>query len=300
MRSTELAAVTAWFAIGCGTSSGGGDDTWMARLDDGRLLADLSIPGTHDSGALYEPVAGASKAQDLTIAEQLAAGVRYFDVRCSHQSDQFLIYHGSIDQKQTYDQLVGTMYDFLDAHPSETMIVSVKEETAAIDDTRSFEATFAAYVAMAPDYWALGDGVPALGDVRGKIVLLRRFDAVAAPLGIDATAWPDNATFAIDGPASLRIQDDYMVTSNDAKFAAITGLVDEAKASDGTTLFLDYTSGYMIHEGAPDILVVSDDINTRLDDLLDAETAGTRLGVLVMDHVTSARVHAVLETNAFP
>ncbi|MBN2842929.1 MAG: hypothetical protein JXM68_07555, partial [Sedimentisphaerales bacterium] len=51
-------------------------NNWMAAQKDISLLSQLSIPGTHDSGARFEPIGGTAKCQNLTIAEQLAIGVR--------------------------------------------------------------------------------------------------------------------------------------------------------------------------------------------------------------------------------
>jgi 1-phosphatidylinositol phosphodiesterase len=280
-------------AIGCSSGSQG-DSDWMASLDDTRNLAELSIPGTHDSGAMFEPSPALAKCQDLTIADQLAAGIRFFDIRCRHYQDAFLIYHGSIDQNQTFDDVLATMSTFLDAHPGETVIMSIQQEASPDQDTRTFEDTFRSYVSMDPDRWYLDPPVPALGDVRGKIALLRRFDAVT-PAGIDASVWPDDMTFSTDGNA-LRIEDEYMVAANDAKWTAITNLLDEARAATTTPLFLTFTSGYQTIDGLPNITSVSDDINARLDAML-ADPAPAHLGVLVMDHVTPARAHAVIATN---
>ncbi len=295
LRRWMLGALVAWSA--CADSPGPAD--WMAQLEDGRGLAELSIPGTHDTGAVREPIPGLAKTQSLTIEAQLAAGVRFFDVRCRHFQDAFLIFHGAIDQDQTYDQVLETMFAFLDAHPDEVLIVSVKEESVPYRVTRSFEATFAEYLARAPQRWALAPTLPRLGDVRGRLVLLRRFEATATPLGIDATAWPDNTAFSIENAASLRVQDAYQVLSNDAKWAAITALLDEARTGSTETLRLNYTSGYQTVDGLSNITSVSDDINARLDALLaDPANRRARLGVLVMDHVTAARVQAVISTNA--
>ena len=267
----------------------------MTKLDDARTIAELSIPGTHDSGARYEFTPGLAKCQSLTIADQLAAGVRYFDVRCRDVDDAFLIYHGAIDQNQTFDEVLATMYKFLDAHPGEAILASVKEEAAATGTTQSFEATFEGYVAQAPERWVLDAALPTLGDVRGKIVLLRRFDATNLPLGIDATQWADNATFTITDPAArLRIEDEYMVTDNDAKWTAITNLLGEANAADPTTWCLTYTSGYQTISGLPNIPSVSDDIDARLDGFLaDPSPVGT----VVMDFATPARVAKIFHRN---
>jgi 1-phosphatidylinositol phosphodiesterase len=282
----------------CGGSDGSEAD-WMADLADARGVAELSIPGTHDSGALHEPYAGVAQAQQLAIADQLVAGVRYLDLRCRHYQDAFLIYHGPVDEDQTFDDVLATMATFLDEHPGETLIVSVKEEAAPQGTTRSFEATFAAYVAQAPDRWYLGDTLPRLGDVRGRLVLLRRFAASAAPLGIDGSAWADDTTFSLTTAASLRIEDNYIVTDNAAKWTAITALLAEARSGDAATLFLDYTSGYQTIDGLPSIPSVADDIDMRLDSFLaDPDNRRARLGVLAMDFVTAARARAIIVTNA--
>jgi 1-phosphatidylinositol phosphodiesterase len=282
----------------CGGSDASPAD-WMADLADARSLAELSIPGTHDSGALHEPYPGSAQAQRIAIADQLVAGVRYLDLRCRHYQDAFYIYHGPVDQDQTFDEVLATMATFLDEHPGETVIVSVKEEAAPQSNTRSFEATFASYVAQAPDRWHLGDTLPRLGDVRGRLVLLRRFAASAAPLGIDGSGWADNTTFSLTTASSLRIEDAYLVTDNAAKWSAIAALLAEARSGGAATLFLGYTSGYQTIDGLPNIPVVADDINARLDGLLaDPQTRNIRLGVLAMDFVTAARAHAIIVTNA--
>ena len=104
---------------------------------------------------MYEPYPGIAQAQHLTIAEQLAAGIRYFDLRCraaTSDDHKFDIYHGAIDQNQTFDDVLATLYAFLDAHPHEAVIASVKEEAAESGATRSpFDQLFARYVAAAPD-----------------------------------------------------------------------------------------------------------------------------------------------------
>ena len=97
-------------ALLAGCIAGGDPADWMAGAADARLLSELSIPGTHDSGAQYEPYPGLSKNQDLTIAQQLAAGVRYLDIRCRNVDDRFSIYHGSIDQGQTFDDVLATLF----------------------------------------------------------------------------------------------------------------------------------------------------------------------------------------------
>jgi ABC-type glycerol-3-phosphate transport system permease component len=105
-------------------------------------------------------------------------------------------------------------------------------EWPARDSVRTFAATFEWYVAQLPEVrWHLAPELPLLQRVRGGIVLLRRF-ASEKPLGIDLTAWPDNATFDIgDVPAPFTIQDEFRVPvpgSIAYKWRAIDSLLDLA------------------------------------------------------------------------
>jgi 1-phosphatidylinositol phosphodiesterase len=275
-----------------------GDPDWMASLPDATSLAALTIHGTHDSGAIHEPAAGIAKTQTLTFAEQLDAGIRYFDVRCRNFDDQFLIYHGSIDQDQTFDDVLAAMYAFLDAHPHEALIVSVKEELDPQGGTLTFEQLFEQYATRDPARWYLDDSIPTLGAARGKLVLLRRFDATAS-LGIAASpaVWTDNATFEIAGPPVLHVEDNYIVTDDALKWSAITSLFGEATSlGDPSALYLAYTSGYQMLSGLPNIPSVSDTIDAMLDTYF-ASAPVARYGVVVMDFATAARAHAVLAKN---
>ena len=48
-------------------------ERWMAELDDQREIRALSIPGTHDSGALYSIADIYGKCQTLPIKAQAAS-----------------------------------------------------------------------------------------------------------------------------------------------------------------------------------------------------------------------------------
>lgn len=264
---------------------------WMSRVDGDLPLTALSIPGTHETLALYEPLKSTAKCQDLSLAAQLEAGVRYIDVRCRHMDDAFAIYHGAIFQQQQFADVLATIEDFLDRNPSETILMSVKEESVAEGATRSFEATFASYVE--PQRWYLGTTLPTLEQARGKIVLVRRF-AAEAQLGIDASAWPDNTTFSNDA-SQLRVQDAYVVDATANKWAAIASLLDEARG-DVDTLFLNYTSGYLKPGALPDILGVANAINPQLDAYL-GDHVDDHLGVVVMDFATETRALRIAARN---
>jgi 1-phosphatidylinositol phosphodiesterase len=184
---------------------------WMSALDDARPLNTLTLPGSHDTCAytVDDPLV---RTQRAPLAAQLAHGVRLLDIRCRHRCDTFDIHHGAIALGMSFDDVLADCARFLAAHPHECIVMSVKDEWPAHACTRGFDATFDAHRARHPALrWHAGRALPALGDVRGAIVLLRRFRS-GRPLGIDLSAWPDNATFTIDHPdASFVIQDEYRV-----------------------------------------------------------------------------------------
>lgn len=278
-----------------GVCHGAGND-WMTDLDGDLPLSQLSIPGSHDSGARFEPFPGTATCQTLTIAEQLAVGVRFLDVRCRHLNNAFTIHHGQVYQNINFTDVLNDVLGFLNANPGETVIMSVKQEYNAEGNTRSFEATFDSYVAQNPGQWYLASAVPSLDQARGKIVLFRRFSANSTPKGIDASSWPDNTTFNQLG--RLRVQDRYVVPSNTDKWDVFEAGLEEARFGGPDTLYVNFSSGYRSGLfGIPSIPTVSDAINPLLETYFSNNSSG-RFGVVVMDFVNANRASLIYGTNA--
>lgn len=272
-------------------------NNWMSGIDGNKPLGRLSIPGTHDSGARYEPVAGTAKCQNLSIEEQLNYGVRYLDIRCRSVKNSFAIHHGSVYQHLNFNDVIQTCINFLNSNPSETIIMSVKEEYESSNSSMSFEDIFLSYVNRNPERWYLGEYVPELKDVRGKIVLLRRFNSSRLPMGINASPWKDNAVFAIDNAANLRIQDCYNVKNINDKWNAIEYSYNYAKASNDNCLFINYTSGYMSKFlGIPNITSLSNNINPKINDYFSRNTKG-RFGITAMDFADMNNCSSIIRTN---
>lgn len=264
---------------------------WMSALNAELLLSQVTIPGTHDAMAVHEPVLGTAKCQNLSLTDQLNAGVRFLDIRCRHIGDAFAIHHGSIYQQANFDDVLNAVNAFLDAHPSEAVIMSVKEEYNATGNTRSFEQTFDSYVAKNPGKWNLGTSIPTLGEARGKITLFRRFGAGAK--GIDASNWPDNTTFT---SGSLRVQDNYNVGSTGTKWNQVNGLLGEASSGDQSKLFVNFSSGVFSIIGIPNITTVSNALNPKLSGFF--ANASGRFGVVVMDFADTTRAAQVYNANS--
>ena len=64
------------------------NSSWMMALDDDASLNSISIPGTHDSGALHSLAEISGKCQSLSIEEQLKIGVRFLDIRLQLVGDE--------------------------------------------------------------------------------------------------------------------------------------------------------------------------------------------------------------------
>lgn len=281
-----LAPTAAWAA---------GHD-WLAGIDGSTRLSQISIPGTHNSGATQESWPGTAKCQNLTIADQLNLGVRLLDIRCRHIDDAFAIHHGPVFQGLSFRDVLDQVTGFLNANPRECVLMSVKEEFTDSGNTRSFEATFDSYVAARPASWWLGSGVPTLDSVRGKIVLLRRFAATATQ-GIDATHWPDNTRFDAN---HLSVQDDYQVSDAANKWRQVSAALDAAHADTrGDVLHLTFTSGYLTGLlGVPRIPELADQINPKLEKFFTPDRSG-HFGIVLMDFADANRCRMIWQTN-FP
>lgn len=270
------------------------NESWLKGLAGNQKISEVSIPGTHDTGALYEPINNVAKCQDLTIEEQLKMGVRYLDIRCRHIGDRFTIHHGPIYQHLNFNDVLETCEQFLKQHPSEFIMMSVKEEYKCEDITRSFEETFKAYLEEYSSLWYLENKLPTIDEVRGKIILVRRFEASEA-WGIDASSWEENTSFTIEA-SNLKIQDAYKVCDLNLKWQAIEGLYKEASESQGEDLYLNYTSGYEPLLSIPRIKNVSNVINPKVKQYFKEHTSG-HYGVSVMDFIDEEVATEIIATN---
>lgn len=296
LRSAAAVGLAGALPVASGTPARAATASWMTALPDSTPLSRLTLPGTHDTCARY----GGSLVvcQRRTLAEQLAAGVRFIDIRCRHISDAFAIHHGSAFQNIFFGAGVRDVCaDFLAANPGETVVMSVKEEYTSSNITRTFEETFDWYVAQQPALWYLGNTVPPLGSVRGKIVLFRRFSA-ARPQGLGAASWPDDATFDLNNTANLSVQDEYNVptllpTDITAKWRAVNSLIDRAAADTTNRWFVNFASG-------ASLFAYPDAVAAQINPKLATKTAGTfagRIGTVLMDFPTDALIARLIALN---
>ena len=192
----------------------------MKYVDDNKFLDELSIPGTHDSGTCSvdndtEPQSSQVKCQQDYIPTQLLEGIRYFDIRLGKGDDPG-IDHGIfylLKKDGNYlhlSDVIGYFKTFLNENPSEALIMlASRGNDEAIDE--SITTAFAKVMADNPNLFYTSSHVPTLGEVRGKIVLLRRFGLAGNSVsghtwGLDLTQWDDKIK-AHSGQSMCLVQD---------------------------------------------------------------------------------------------
>ncbi|CDF41273.1 unnamed protein product [Chondrus crispus] len=139
----------------------------MSQLPDDTPLHKVSIPGTHDTGALHG--GRICETQRWTVAEQLRAGIRFLDIRCRRDGTSFAIHHGFCFQKMYFEDVLRDVSMFLASSPGETILMRVKEEYIPRAGSSSLQAIWDSYM---DEFGTLFEqsalaGIPTLGSVRG-------------------------------------------------------------------------------------------------------------------------------------
>ena len=100
---------------------------WMKDIKDEVCLKDIVIPGSHDSGTYGTYAWG--ETQDITIAEQLEIGTRYFDIRLKKTNEEDnekyenrKIYHMFATPKTFFD-ICKQIKEFIDNNPTEFLVL---------------------------------------------------------------------------------------------------------------------------------------------------------------------------------
>lgn len=196
---------------------------WMSHVDDNKYLDELSIPGTHDSGTCSvdndtEPQSSQAKCQQDYIPTQLLEGIRYFDIRLGKDDKNG---DPGIDHGRCYllkkdggymhlSDVIGYFKTFLSEKPSEALIMLVSRGNDEATD-ESVTTAFAKVMGKDPDLFYTSSRVPTLGEVRGKIVLLRRFGLAGNSVsghtwGLDLTQWDDKIAAHPDSSSMCLVQ----------------------------------------------------------------------------------------------
>ncbi len=280
-------------------------ENWMSRVDASKTIAQIAIPGTHDSGAFSSSVA--CECQKNSPGQQLDSGVRSFDFRLECHKNELYLTHGSCTFD--YEHKVRSNLDYfrwyLQQHPSETIMIHVKEENKAkqcneSDTGKVFKALLEQQEALGLKIMKDYNGVfPPLGEVRGKMMLFNEGSAIGNccdfPISI---SWPDKTTgweHSWGKTASFYIQDAYKATSAN-KWDIVRPILEAASAnSNPQKMYYNYTSCYA--PGAPNPAAQASDINEWLAVWLSRNPGKTPAGVIITDYINCTKFAGIVVTQ---
>lgn len=316
MVLSVFAGITAPPAMAANISS----TDWMETVPDETKLSNMSIPGTHDSCTQYVDMRYIFQCQDASVATQLIYGYRYLDMRLvleKRSGQETLVLKHSIARCKTsnspfagtltLDDVLRDVSAFLDAHPTETVILCMKAENSK-DDVAEIQKVLYETIGKDPERWYLKNEIPTLGEVRGKIVLATRFDD-KFPVGFERCGlyfgWADQgdrtvlsdptANSVINDRETLCVQDRYNYDTDD-KIDAIHTCLDNSRAAENT-FFLNFTST----SGSGKVGHPKEYAKRINLDLYDYDwQAGTAYGVVIVDFAPKKIAEKIYQTNFQP
>lgn len=195
---------------------------WMKYVDNNKFLDELSIPGTHDSGTCSvdndtEPQSSQAKCQQDYIPTQLLEGVRYFDIRLGKGENPGIDHGACYLLKKDgifmhLSDVIGYFNTFLSENPTEALIMLVSRGNDEATD-ESLTTALGKVFDENPDLFYTSSRIPTLGEVRGKIVLLRRFGLAGNSVsshtwGLDLTQWDDKIAAHTDSTSMCLVRDE--------------------------------------------------------------------------------------------
>jgi len=288
---------------------------WQRQLADNRPISRVSLPGTHDSCAVSDDLTFLENlfagTQEWSLAAQLNAGIRYFDIRLRFhepKEQSMDVHHGSQKTKYTLFRVLTIFTNFLKDHPSEFIVMKTQpEETIAIRTGEPFQAQLRFEISHfdPENRFYLEPKIPTVRQARGKIVLINRMRT------------EDSVPYGIDYPTSSFVQDIYTLSgkplpskadpnpkwgSLERKWETARVLFDKCKdywQFDPLQPFVNHMSGNLgIPPGGIDAIASA--MLGHLDRWLNFfEPDGTPvLGWIPMDFPTMRIVERIIETNS--
>lgn len=142
---------------------------WMASVQDFRTLSLLTIPGTHDSMALYG--GPEAECQALSLIDQLRAGIRFLDLKVFALGNTLYVVKGVMYQHSTLKEVLDIVKTFLTEFKTEAVLIEVKP--AASLEKNMVNEMVKNLIGSDQNVWVTS-GMPTMGQARGKIVFLQK------------------------------------------------------------------------------------------------------------------------------
>ncbi|KAG5960708.1 hypothetical protein E4U57_005498 [Claviceps arundinis] len=287
--------------------------SWMRHLPDDLNITSLSIPGTHDT-MTYSIKKFHLQCQNWNLTTQLNAGLRYVDIRARVKDDHLHIFHASEPTGYSYQDVLLALFAFLDANPSETIIMRLKREGGPIGhrNKRSFQDAFN-YARLhdpvtqpgAAKHLFLYNGsampIPTLGQLRSKVFILQNWK--------DTSPHGKNEVYGLEweGPQMI-LEDRFIIPSPshlEYKWEAIHEALEKANADplDNKHLYLAHLSASI---GVLPIEAAAGTKNETYPRGMNDKTGawleqnlkgGVRTGIVIFDFPGRRGIEAVIDWN---
>jgi 1-phosphatidylinositol phosphodiesterase len=262
---------------------------WMSYIHDDTKISDISIPGTHDSGATHSIFDVSGKCQDLSVKQQLRVGVRFFDLRLQLVNDEFKIVHSFVKQNLSFKKVLKDLSKFIKEYNSEFIIISLKKEESDVNSTLDFKEKLTSDLNEYKDIISFDNVLPEyINDARGKIYIMDRY---GLDYGLPLSYWSDDTSFEVN---NYYVQDNYCINDINEKKEDIIKAIEYKKTSDN--IVINFTSCYLDYGFPPTYAGSSaNKINPWFYDYINE--SNMKLGIVVMDFMTMDLAKAIYMRN---
>lgn len=224
---------------------------WMENLIGSKPVLQYNIPGTHDSVTQYVQYPHITKCQNTNIYNQLCMGIRLLDIRTESKNERLKMVHAfakafntpnRLGKQMDMEDVLNHCYRFLLENPSETVIFMFKNDSKGSDEA-CLSNLYNTYIKDDAEKWFIENRIPALDEVRGKILLLNRCKSeISKKIGINCSCWEDQGE---NNPKPLPletgghfsetfiIQDRYGYKREEKWNAAVKPFLDSSEAFSG-------------------------------------------------------------------
>lgn len=268
-------------------------NNWMSKVNDETKLIDMSIPGSHDSGATHSIFDIAGKCQELSIKQQLNIGTRFFDLRLQLVGEEFKIIHGPVDQNLKFKDVLNDICSFVKKYSSEFIIISIKQEDSSVNNSRSFEEVLNDELNKYKEIISFKNELPVnVSEARGKVHILSRHNL---DYGYPCYyGWEDDSTFILN---DLYVQDNYCIDNVEEKIEDIKKTIDVSNNQNNDKYVINFTSCYLDNAFPPSYAgTAARDINLWFKNYLK-ENSNIKLGIIVSDFISEDLCSLIYRRN---
>lgn len=262
---------------------------WMSYIHDDTKISDISIPGTHDSGATHSIFDVSGKCQDLSVKQQLRVGVRFFDLRLQLVNDELKIVHSFVKQNLSFKKVLKDLSKFIKEYNSEFIIISLKKEESDVNSTLDFKEKLTSDLNEYKDIISFDNELPEyINDARGKIYIMDRY---GLDYGLPLSYWSDDTSFEVN---NYYVQDNYCINDINEKKEDIIKAIEYKNSNDN--IVINFTSCYLDYGFPPTYAGSSaNKINPWFYDYINE--SNMKLGIVVMDFMTIDLAKAIYMRN---